>query len=322
MDALSAVLRDMRLESAGYRYLELRAPWNIAFQQQNLRGVHIVVTGRCELVIDGEVDRLLEAGDLVVLPRADPHSLCSPGAKKASPIPPDEIAARTEKGMARLGGTGEQTTILCGAFVFHEADQTMLAALPHVIHVPAVNGSENTGEPSWLAAYVNTLKVEAMNATVGSDIVMARLSDALVARALRFHAENTPSEGWLSAAQDVHLARAIAAIHQSYERPWTLIALAKIAGLSRAAFAARFTEKVGEPPMQYLLRCRMRRAMTILTKERGTLARAAESVGYGSEAAFSAAFKRHTGVAPGAFKREGSPTADGKINRTTATQIS
>jgi AraC-like DNA-binding protein len=304
MDALSAVLRDMRLESAGYRYLQLGAPWNIGFQQQNLRGVHIVVAGRCELVIDGEVDRVLEAGDLVVLPRADPHFLCSMGAKTTSPIAPEAIGAVTAQGVASLGGRGEPATILCGAFVFHDADRVMLAALPKVIHVPGNTASEASGQLSWLAAYIDALTSEATTAAAGSDIVMARLSDALVARALRFHAENAPSEGWLNAAQDVHLGRVIGAMHESCERPWTLAELSRTAGLSRATFAARFTEKLGEPPMQYLLRLRMRRAMTLLTEERATLARTAERVGYGSEASFSAAFKRHTGTTPGAFRRD------------------
>lgn len=300
MDALSAVLRGMRLESAGYRYMELRAPWSIGFSQHNLRGIHIVVEGRCELIIDGQVVKTLEAGDLVVLPRADPHFLCSIGGRDATPILASEIAEQTRDGRATLGGSGEQTTIMCGAFIFHEADQAALAALPHVVHVPGEKGKTS----AWLAAYVDTLRHEATAAGVGSDIVMARLSDALVARALRYHAENCECEGWLSAAQDVQLARVLAVMHQDFARPWTLPELAKIAGLSRAAFAARFAEKVGEPPMQYLLRCRMRRAMTMLTTERSTLARTAESVGYGSEAAFSAAFKRHTGSAPGTFKRD------------------
>jgi AraC-like DNA-binding protein len=317
MDALSAVLRGMRLESAGYRYLELGAPWNIGFQQHSLRGIHIVVEGRCELIVDNKVERTLEAGDLVLLPRADPHFLCSADGQNAPPIPAAEIAARTAgTGRASLGGSGERTTIMCGAFIFHEADQSMLSALPRVVHVPGEKGKTS----AWLAAYVDTLRLEAMAAGIGSDIVMARLSDALVARALRYHSESVGSEGWLSAAQDVHLARVLAVMHQNFERPWTLIELAKTAGLSRAAFAARFAEKVGEPPMQYLLRCRMRRAMTMLAKERATLARAAESVGYGSEAAFSAAFKRHAGVAPGTFKRnaEGSLAAAANAARSSA----
>jgi AraC-like DNA-binding protein len=303
MDALSAVLRDMRLESAGYRYLELGAPWNIAFRQQNLRGVHIVVAGRCELVIDGETERVLEAGDLVVLPRADSHTLCSIGAVCVPPISPATINDRTVDGVASLGGSGERATILCGAFVFHDADRVMLSALPRVVHVPASGPADASGRTSWLAAYIDALTSEATAASAGSDIVMARLSDALVARALRFHAERSSTDGWLNAAQDPHLGRVIAAIHEGCARPWTLAELARTAGLSRAAFAARFTEKVGESPMQYLLRCRMRRAMTLLTEERATLARTAERVGYGSEAAFSAAFKRHTGMSPGAYRR-------------------
>jgi len=128
-------------------------------------------------------------------------------------------------------------------------------------------------------------------------------SDALVVRALRFHLDKAEELGWLRGLADPHLAKALVLMHDQLERPWTVASLARVAGLSRAAFAARFSAAVGEAPMAYLLRRRMRRAMTLLRGEQATLARVAESVGYGSEAALSAAFKRHTGSAPGAYRR-------------------
>jgi AraC-like DNA-binding protein len=135
----------------------------------------------------------------------------------------------------------------------------------------------------------------------GSDVVMARLSDALVARALRFHAESEES-GWLGALRDPPIARALAAMHDDLARAWTLPALAKIAGVSRSVFVDRFRSTVGETPMQHLLRRRMRRAMALLD-DGVTLASAAARVGYASEPALAVAFKRHTGVTPGAYRR-------------------
>ena len=120
---------------------------------------------------------------------------------------------------------------------------------------------------------------------------MARLSEALIARALRFHLDKIDEPGWLKGLGDPQVAKALAAMHDQLEQAWTLVSLARVAGLSRAAFAARFAAKVGEAPMRYLLRNRMRRAMTLLKDEHATLARVAHSVGYGSETALSAAFK-------------------------------
>jgi AraC-like DNA-binding protein/mannose-6-phosphate isomerase-like protein (cupin superfamily) len=298
MDLLSTVLREMRFEAAGYRRLALRAPWAISFHQQGLRGIHIVVEGRCEIVLEGATPRLLNAGDLVIAPRADAHVLRSLG-KRARIVPASDLTARSEGGQIRLDGTGEETIVVCGAFVFHEADHPALAALPRIIHVPGEDGRA----PRWLGGFVDAVTAEAFDDGPGSSVVMARLSDALVARALRFHLEKTNEPGWLQGLADPHVAKALAAIHDQLEQPWTVASLARVAGMSRAAFAARFSAKVGEAPMAYLIRQRMRRAMTLLRDEQSTLARVAESVGYGSEAALSAAFKRHTGTPPGAYRR-------------------
>ncbi|HEX8861744.1 MAG TPA: AraC family transcriptional regulator [Actinomycetes bacterium] len=125
-----------------------------------------------------------------------------------------------------------------------------------------------------------------------------------MAQALRFHAEHADDPGWLRGLRDPYVARALAALHDDLGHAWTLDSLARTAGLSPSAFAVRFTAMVGEPPMRYLHDRRMQRAMTILRDERATLERVAAAVGYGSQAALSAAFKRHTGRAPGAWRRE------------------
>jgi transcriptional regulator GlxA family with amidase domain len=107
----------------------------------------------------------------------------------------------------------------------------------------------------------------------------------------------------LHGLRDPRVARALSAMHAETAAPWTLDSLARVSGLSRAAFAARFAATVGQTPMKYLFRCRMRHAMTLLTVERATAANIAPRVGYGSEAAFSAAFTRHTGTTPAAYRR-------------------
>ncbi|MPZ79185.1 MAG: helix-turn-helix domain-containing protein [Actinophytocola sp.] len=170
-----------------------------------------------------------------------------------------------------------------------------LADFPRCVHVP--------GAPAWLASLTDALTTETVEGGPGSEVAMARLSDALITRALRHHIETAEEPGWLRGLHDPYVARALAAVHEDLAAPWTLRALARAAGLSRAAFSARFADTVGQTPMRYVFQCRMRRAMTLLAVERATAANVAARMGYGSEAAFSAAFSRHTGTTPGTYRR-------------------
>ncbi len=300
MDLLSELLRELRMESAGFRRLELRAPWRLTFQQDRLRGIHIVAAGRCELELAGNPVVALAAGDLVLTPRADPHVLRSPGNTKGRTVSALELARLGDRERIRSGAVGEPTVIACGAFLFHEVDHPALGGMPRTIVVRGEHGRP----PEWLGPYLDVVLAEARHGGSGTDVVMARLSDALVARVLRFHIERSDSEGWLAALRDPSLARALGAMHDELARPWTVAQLAKLAGLSRAAFSARFTAALGEPPVQYLLGRRMRVAMTLLRHEQAALASVAARVGYGSEAAFATAFKRYVGVAPGKWRAD------------------
>jgi AraC-like DNA-binding protein len=296
-DVLASVLRELRFESAAYRWLELAAPFRIAFDQPGLRGVHLIAEGSCELALtDGPLLRL-GTGDLVILPHGDAHELRSaePGGRLESGV---AVAMRTSGTRLRAGGGGARTVVVCGAFVVRELHHPALLGLPHLIHVPGAAGRP----PAWLAPYVEALATEAFEGEMGSDLIMARLSDALLVRALRHHSESV-GRSWLSGLRDPCVAAALSAMHQDPARSWTLASLAAATGLSRAAFAARFTEQVGRPAMHYLLSVRMQRARTMLRDQQATVAAVAARVGYGSDVAFAAAFKREVGVTPGAYRR-------------------
>ncbi|MEU4420188.1 AraC family transcriptional regulator [Actinoplanes sp. NPDC024001] len=291
MDLLSAVLREARFESAGYRWLELGTPFRVGFDRPGLRGVHLVTHGCCEYELAGETGRL-GAGDLVIFPRGDAHLLQS--GRSGPVVPGFELAMRTPGIRLRAGGPVPDTVVMCGAFVMGEPDHPALRGLPRVLRLPAPQ--------PWLGPLVEALETEALDGGPGSDLVMARLSDALLIRALRHHGDAQPA-GWLAGLADPYVAAALEALHADPARPWTLAALARVAGLSRAAFAARFTGRVGEPAMRYLLAVRMQRARTLLRDERATVAAVAGQVGYASEVAFAAAFKREVGTSPGAYRK-------------------
>jgi AraC-like DNA-binding protein len=282
MDALTAVLKEMRFESVGYRWIELEAPFALDFSQHGLRGVHAVHHGVCELVLADGATRLLRTGDIVVLPRGDSHVLRSVTASEAEPRPD--------------GGWGG-CTLLCGAFVVRESEHPVLGALPHVIDLPRAD------EPA-VGPLIDALGTEARDGTAGSEVVMARLSDALVVQALRHHARTAAAPGWLGGILDPQIAPVLAAIHSDPGQPWTVDRLATMAHLSRATFSARFTSHVGQPAMRYVTSIRMQRARTLLRDDRLTVAAVAARLGYGSEVSFAAAFKRTTGHNPGSYRRD------------------
>jgi AraC-like DNA-binding protein len=297
-DLLTAVLRELRFTAAAYRWIELGAPFRLAFDKPGLRGVHLVVDGACDLALADGGAYPLAAGDLVILPRGDAHELRSspPGGVAVSGF---ELAGRTAGARLRAGGPVPDTVILCGAFLVGEPHHPVLRGLPRVLLVPGAHGRP----VSWLGPYADAVRAEAFDGGPGSDLVLARLSDALLARALRHHSEAADRPGWLAGLRDPYVAGALRAMHQDPARPWTLAGLAGAVGLSRAAFAARFTERVGEPAMRYLLSLRMQRARELLRDERATVASVAARVGYGSDVSFAAAFKREVGASPGAYRR-------------------
>lgn len=299
MDVLAAVMSELDFRAAGYRCFELSAPWAISFDQSGLRGIHVLVEGRCEIALPGQPPEQLQTGDLIIAPRADPHILRSVGTPRVQPRPSVELAGSSPREDTARTGAGERTVLLCGAFVFNAADHATLAALPRFVRI---SGADRDAA-RWLGSYVDTITTEAREAGPGSEVVLARLTEALVIRALRHALGHIEETGWLKGLGDAGVARALSAIHDDYRRKWTVASLAREAGQSRAVFAGRFQALVGEPPMQYLFRRRMREAARLLKRGGISLSEVAEEVGYGSEAAVSAAFKRYSNLSPGAYRR-------------------
>jgi hypothetical protein len=255
VDLLSTVLRELRFESAAYRWLELGTPFEIGFDQPGLRGVHIVAHGECVLVLDDGEAVPLATGDLVILPRGDAHVLRSPDGRRTARVSGFELAMRDPDGTRPHVG-GDDTVVVCGAFLVGEPDHPVLRGLPQVIHVPG-------RAASWLAPFVEVLRDEAFGGGRGSDLVMARLSDAMLVRALRHHSDTVDRPGWLAGLGDPHLSKALAAMHGDLACPWSVASLARVAGRSRAAFSERFTARAGQTVMRYLLGTGRRRSSVL-----------------------------------------------------------
>ncbi len=303
IDPLGEALNFLRMSETTYYHSELAAPWGLVMPEK-VPKFHFVTSGRCWLQIEGFGDRLLEAGDFVVVPHGNGHRLASaPSAPSLSfdYLTCEKISARYA--LYRKDGGGPVTTIICGDLNFNQpAAQHLVSRLPKFMHIraPANHAID------WLRETMQFMASEARDLRPGSEAIVTRLADVLVIQAIRFWIEQHPGEqtGWLGALRDRNISRALGLIHREPERPWTLPQLASAVAMSRSAFAARFSSLVGEPVKHYLTRWRMHLAHVHLNEGLKTLDEIALELGYNSGAAFSRAFKRSVGTWPGSVKRE------------------
>jgi AraC-like DNA-binding protein len=300
VDALSDVLSKSRVKGAVFCRAELAAPWGVLTKGAEKAIFHVIVRGAgCAIVGDQTV--WWRAGDLVVLPHGHAHVL----ADSADTEPVWIGGLPSEPGADGLpclthGGQGAATSILCGSFeLASEARELLLPALPPLLHVRGGEGPAS----AWLDATLRLLASEAGGAAPGAAAVVSHLADVLFVHVLRawMERETETSRGWLGALSDAQVARALGAIHRAPAQGWSVDDLAREAGMSRSALYTRFTDRVGEPPAAYLTRWRMHLARQALREGHG-LATVASEVGYGSEAAFSRAFKRQVGVSPARWR--------------------
>jgi AraC-like DNA-binding protein len=315
-DVLSDVLRAVRLTGAVYFDLELSSPWvaeaplskEIAGEvmpgAQRVIEYHLIARGSCWGHAVGHEPIHLREGDLIVFPQGDAHVLSSaPGLRSKPDLsmfarPSTQLPIVYEFG----GGGPVRAHIVCGFLGLDERPYNpLLTALPTVIHLSATGQQMATG---WLSTLLNIAVKESGSARAGGENVLARLSELMFVEAIRRYLETLPpaQTGWLAGLRDPIVGQALAALHGQPSESWTVDGLARLVGLSRSVFAERFTDMVGQPPMQYLALWRMQLASRLLV-EGGQVAQVAGAVGYESEAAFSRAFKKLVGQAPAAWRR-------------------
>ncbi|BBH71609.1 AraC family transcriptional regulator [Actinoplanes sp. OR16] len=303
IDPIGAALHLLRLTGTLYCNAELTAPWGVAVPElPGELAIVIVTAGGCHLEIDGEDDRHLTAGSLTLLPHGTPHRFRSEPGVPVEPLfelPVEPISDRYE--LLRHGGGGERTQVTYGVLRFdHAIGDRLVAQLPPVLHLAAWAEAD----ADWRDSTLRLIAREAQTLRPGGETVLTRLADILVVQAIRAWLATAPEarQGWLAALRDDQIGFALAAVHRRPGADWTVASLAKEAGMSRSAFAARFTDLVGEPAMHYVAQWRMRLAHSHLRESAEPLSAVAHRFGYRSEAAFSRAFRRTFGVPPGAVR--------------------
>jgi AraC-like DNA-binding protein len=303
-DPLGETLHLLKLTGILYSRAELTAPWGAEMPPfEGCMMFHIVTAGHCWLVIKGEEPRLLQQGSLALVPHGYGHRILSAPDVEALllfDIPVEQVSDRYE--IMRFGGGGERTQLTCGVVRFdHLVGQQLVALLPRVLQID----SWAEAEDSWLQSTLRFIAHEAKALRAGGETVMTHLADILIIQAIRSWIDSAPVEerGWLAALRDPQIGKALMALHREPGKDWTLASLAKVVGMSRSGFSARFTDLVGEAAMRYLTRRRMQLARAQLKETTAPLAALAKRCGYQSEAAFSRAFKREFGVPPGRVRK-------------------
>jgi AraC-like DNA-binding protein len=268
---------------------------------QRLIMFHIVASGRCWVSVDDGVRHWAEQGDVIVLPYGDQHHVGGSGDADVvaisdlfSPPPWDKLP------VVQYGSGGERTDIVCG--YLHSEDALFdpdLRALPRAFVVNCARGEL----ARWVTSSIE-YALSMSEAALPDGAPSIRLPELLLAEVLRAHLASAPAveHGWFGALGDEVIAPALAAIHMSPDRKWSLAELAAEARVSRSALDERFRKSLGRSPIRYLTEWRMHAAGDLLRSTDFGVAKVAHEVGYDAEEAFSRAFKRHHGVSPGQWR--------------------
>jgi len=317
MDAFSEILSGVKLNGAVFFNAEFSAPWGystppatvvadeLAPGAPHLVLYHFVVEGEAVVqMIDGPTIAL-QAGDVVVFPHGHQHHMTS----DQPPVPPFPNYGISAKIKARdlsplhAGGGGATSRFVCGYMTCDPyLSRPILSGLPPVFKVNI--RTDRSG--LWLESSILHLVEEAASGRVGSEAMLAKLSETLFVDTLRRYVASLPEHqvGWLAGSRDPIVGKSLGLLHSRIAHPWTIADLADEVGISRSALVKRFTQYLSEPPMTYLTRWRLQLAARSLEGTSRGVAEIAAEIGYESEAAFNRAFKREFGQPPGQYRSD------------------
>jgi AraC-like DNA-binding protein len=301
-DLVSEVVSTLGLAGSVQVRAEASGPWGVHWDAGRPAMFHLMELGDGWISVPGEAPVHLSQGDVVLLKPGVAHDVLGSRHGRARHSASPSVRPRARQVAYHFGRGQPRAILICGAFHFaSKIDHPLLTLLPAMLHVPAGTASDFEA----LAALLRELATEAAAGRPGSDLIVRRLTDILFVQLLRAGLQLEPPApgGWLAAASDPGVGPALRAIHEDPRQPWTVAELARQAALSRSAFAARFANMVGEPPMQYLARWRVLLATRALSESTATVESIGQRVGYQSKHAFIRAFRRMIGTSPTAYRR-------------------
>lgn len=300
MDPLSGVLSLLRVRNYHSATLKLAGDWAFSFPENAGIKFTTVVQGGGWLWVEGEQQpQRLQQGDCFLMTRGAPFALYSDLTQV--PLDSEQYFRRLAKDEITLDYGGQETQLVGGRFEFTGVPaQVLLSTLPSLVHLTGV-----CAQASVLRWALERFTSELHQHKPGRSLMTEHLAHIMLVEVLRAHLDTLDSEGtgWFAGLADRHLSAAISALHGEPARRWSVEELARLANMSRSAFAQRFKTIVGVAPMEYLTRWRMLLASDRLRSSDASISSIAFSLGYESESAFSTAFKRVMSEAPRHYQR-------------------
>lgn len=304
-DELAASLANLVVCDYAVTAVSLCSPLS-AMVEAGWSAIYVVRVGDCWLTGEGLNEAIrLQAGDAVLLPRGRRHWLStsdSPFASGKSINLWERVPTTLKTSLPATQTPTAHSQILACRFRNHIGRiSSLLSALPTTIHVPAMEGCS----ASLFESTITLMDEEATTRDLSGRHIVPHLIQILFMQIIRQLLARPHSKAAIheSAFKDPVIGASLGLLDSHLEAPWTLASLADAVGVSRSTFAARFMEKMGTPPLAYLWQRRMEHAVAMLGNNDLGIKEIASRIGYKSESAFSTAFKRWSGMTPGAFRR-------------------
>ncbi|MEM9330637.1 MAG: AraC family transcriptional regulator [Pseudomonadota bacterium] len=293
-DAFSEVLNILHVRGESARTISPEGPIDVSVTGNN-PCIYIVEKGALQISVGTYPSVVIYENQIALLLQGVPHSA------RFTDCPNPNTAGKSGSG-SPPAVTRQNDVIRCfwGSFSFDgELAARMLQTLPQVIVLD--NLPENPIE--WVDVVCELVLREKGTTRPGSSLMVSRLLDLLLVIILRRWAQsNDALPGWLAAAKDERIARAVSAIHSDPSLPHSNEELAALAGMSKSSFSDRFSQVMGQRPGTYLRSWRLDQAAEALLHSSNAIEVIADRVGYSSKEAFSRAFQTKFGMAPSAWR--------------------
>ncbi|MFC3127513.1 AraC family transcriptional regulator [Pseudoroseomonas globiformis] len=288
---MSDVLATLGARSVRRTRLEAAGDWALTFPTRARLKFVAVLRGDCWMLVAGQPPLGLSAGDTFLLGNTAYTVTSRPDVEAVDGTP---LFTASDQDVVHLGGA--ETILVGGGIAFANDDAAfLLDALPRFMHI-----ARQAPSAAAVVRTLGLLEAETERPGPGSGLIMARLAEILLVEAIRAYVADhgEESRGWIGALADRRTGGALRLLHGDIAHPWTVEELAVRVGMSRSAFAALFTRRVGRPPLDYLTYWRMTLARRLLEQGAMDVAGVAARVGYTSQSAFGHAYKRVIGHSP------------------------
>jgi AraC-like DNA-binding protein len=299
MDPLSQIIGLLKPQAVFWRVVEAHNAWTISFRPTNIVVFGQLIEGACHIEREDGITLDFEAGDFLLMAAPPNWTMTAHGG--ASTAIDFEDVIEDPRILLSRAPANEITRFMAGNFAFSSANRDLVSTLM----LPIVHIRSNDVAALRLRGLLATLGEEATSERPGRSLVLDRLLELVLIEALRYRPSEIGNSGssLLSGLADPRIGNALRIMHADPKQAWTLSTLARKVGMSRSAFASRFLQLVGVPPIEYLATWRMRLAKSALASSEVSMVDIAELAGYQSVSAFSTAFKRQTGLSPTIYMR-------------------